>query len=96
MGQHHGIGPHYYRGLDESADGLKVDVPLDELAQKLADMNYGVHRFLSHLIDVRKKQQAARIQRYIDRGDDDVAEYARRDGDKLIEGIEKLLNEGLY
>lgn len=99
-GQHTGIGPHYYANLDEDESyedsRLRIGLPLREIAEKMEAMNYGVQRFLSHLIDVRREHLTARIKKYEDRGDDDIARYVRREGDPLAEGIEKLLKEGYH
>lgn len=89
-------GPHFYRNLDsgEYRHSLTVEVPMRKLAEELVDINYSVHRLLSHLIDVRAEQLAARVADYRAKGDDDVALYAERAGDPLMEGIRKLLEEG--
>lgn len=98
MGRHHGIGPHYYRGLDEGKEysQLKIEISLRELAEKVESMNYGAHRFLSHLIDVRRERNEARWQTYRDRGDHDIADSAEKEGDLLVEGLEALLKAGGY
>jgi hypothetical protein len=101
MGRHSNIGPHYYRGLDSNREhhdgGLAIpSIPLRNVAEKIEEMNYGVHRFLSHLIDVRRERLAATIKMYRDKGDEDIAAYVEREGDQLATGIEQLLKEGLY
>lgn len=91
-------GPHFYRGLDDSAynDGaMRLSLSLREVAVKIEHMNYGVHRFLSHLIDVRREELKMRIEGYKMLGDDDVAASVERRGDPLVDGIERLLNDGL-
>src|SRR5690242_5304976 len=101
MGRHSNIGPHYYSDLDKKDDGyhdsaFRVSIPLREVAEKVDAMNYGIHRFLSHLVDVRREELAKRIKEYRDRGDEDVARFAEREGDRLADEIERLLHEGYY
>jgi hypothetical protein len=75
---------------------LTVEVSLRDAAERIEGMNYGIHRFLSHLLDVRAELLAKKIARYRERGDNDIAEYATQAGDPLADGIRKLLEEGCY
>ena len=86
--------PHFYRGLDKD-DRLRVELTIRELAERLVDMNYGVHRLLSHLVDVRRERLADRLATYRTRGDVDIARSVEHEGDALANGIEELLNRGL-
>lgn len=87
--------PHFYVNLDKDSK-LVSEMGMRELAEKIEAMNYGVHRLLSHLIDVRREALAVRIKTYRDRGHEDVAQYAERAGDQLANEFERLLKEGLY
>lgn len=87
--------PHRYDGLDKNSM-VTTAIPMRKLVEQVEDLNYGTHRFLSHLIDVRRERNARRIQTYVDRGDLDVAEAARKTGDPLADAIERLLLQGLY
>jgi hypothetical protein len=89
------IGPHAYRHIDDDSK-LKVELSTRELAERISRMNYGVHRFLSHLVDVRREELARRIDMYRKEGRRVVADMAEADGDRMADGIEKLLLEGLY
>lgn len=86
--------PHTYAHLDRDSS-LTVQVPMRKLAEDVEHLNYGTHRFLSHLIDVRRALVASRVEELRRRGDHDVAEYALRQGDPLADGIEALLVQGL-
>lgn len=79
----------------KSFDLLSIEVPMRELAVRLEDFNL-THRFLSHLVDIRREKLHARIEEYKARGDHDVAETARLRGDPLAETIEELLQRGLH
>jgi hypothetical protein len=86
--------PHFYRGLDKD-DRLRVELTTRELAERLVDMNYGVHRLLSHLVDVRRERLADKIAVYRARGDHDIAKNVEHEGDPLADGILALLARGL-
>jgi len=89
------IGRHTYKHLDSDS---KVEISLDlkEVVDKVMSMNYGVQRFLSHLVDARQKEHAERIASYMKKGQYDTAKRVSEKGDELADGIEKLLNEGLF
>ncbi len=90
-----GVARHMYRGLDERGDhDLKVSLGMRELAEKVCDLNHGVHRLLSHIVDVRREKLTKTIEVYRERGDHDVAEHAEKHGDPLIDAIARLLDEG--
>ena len=84
---------HTYRHIESC---VTFTCTMRELAEQVNDLNHGVHRFLSHLVDVRRELLEAKIKAYDEKGDDDIAEYCRRTGDPLMETILKLLNEGHY
>lgn len=100
MGKHRdGLGPHYYRNLDGGSNPhhLQPDpIPMRKLAEMVESLNYGTHRFFSHLIDVRRENLAARIKKYQDQGDHDLAESIRREGDKVADELEYLLDKGYF
>lgn len=87
--------PHFYKNLDTD-DKLTLDIDMRQLAERIVDMNYGVHRLLSHLIDVRRERLSGWVTKYELDGQHDVAEYCRREGDRLADGIESLLQQGLH
>jgi hypothetical protein len=59
---------------------LELSVDMDELAKKIEKMNYGTHRFLSALVRARRKSDKCHSL----------------DRDELADGIEALLNKGLF
>ena len=85
-------GPHSYRHLDEDSK-IIVEVDLRRLAEMVVHMNYGVHRLLSHIVDVRRKAAVERAVMYEKNGFPDSARATLRD--ELADGIEKLLLDGL-
>lgn len=87
--------PHFYKNLDRDSK-LTIDIDMRSLAERVETMNYGTHRFLSHLIDVRRERLAERIKEYAERGHHDVADNVRAEGDQLANGIERMLRDGLY
>lgn len=87
--------PHFYKNLD-SDSRLTLDIDMRSLAELIESMNYGTHRFLSHLIDVRREHLAERIKQYEARGDHDIANNVRAEGDRMADGIERMLRDGLY
>lgn len=88
---------HFYKGMDDSGEyDLSVSVSMRKLAEKLVNVNSGVHRLLSHLVDVRREKMMERIETYVARGDYDVAAYASTRGDPLMDAIATLLDEGAY
>lgn len=86
--------PHFYAKLDKDVT-VSVEIPMRDLAERLERLNYGVHRLLSHLIDVRREQLKARTERYRRQGHADLAAHAEAEGDMLADGLEALLNQGL-
>jgi hypothetical protein len=95
MGRHSNIGPHCYAGLDEDSK-VTTALSMRELAEQIDGLNYGTQRFLSHLVDVRRKRLAERVAAYRLKGDGDIADYVTREGDPLADGIEAMLKDGLY
>lgn len=70
-----------YKHLNDDKD-LKIVLDMDALADQLCTVNYGVHRFLSALVDARRKKY----------GENNCSPETRN----LTEGIEKLLNKGYF
>ncbi len=89
---------HFYKHLDDgpSRSRLTTELTTREVAERIEEMNYGTHRFLSHLVDVRREALAARVADWRASGHHDIAVSAERRGDELADAIEKLLNKGLY
>lgn len=93
--------PHFYRQLDDDqehcqGDRLTIRLTTREIAERVCAMNHGVHRLLSHLVDVRRERLAARVAEYRKRGDSDEADCVEGVGDLLAAAIEEILNRGIY
>ncbi len=89
--------PHLFKSLDwNEADNVRVPINMRDLVEMVNGLQYGTHRFLSHLIDVRREALAEKIARYRARGDHDVAASAEASGDPLIGILEAALKDGLY
>lgn len=86
--------PHFYDNLDKDSK-LSLEIDMRALAEHLVSMNYGVHRLLSHLIDVRRERQRRNILEYRECGKHPIADCLEREGDRLADGIEELLLRGL-
>jgi hypothetical protein len=100
MGKHRGIpmidekDEGYYDHLNK--EPLVISIDMDALAKLVDGCNYGSIRFLAALVRVRRVRQAERITEYEERGDDDIARYAKDDGDALMNGLIELLKTGAY
>lgn len=66
------------------------------LAERIVSMNYGVHRLLSHLIDVRREKLIDKIKYYESQGDFDVSDHIKRKSDLLADELESMLKRGLF
>lgn len=85
---------HTYRHMDK--EPLEIRINILDLVKLVSEENYGVHRFLSNLVDVRREGHAQRIANYRRQGNHDTADRLDREKDKLAEGINQLLEEGLF
>lgn len=86
---------HDYKHLDKDSK-LTLEIDLRQVAEHVESLNYGVHRFLSHLVDVRRECLDARALDIEKRGHLDIANGMRRESDQLAEGIAALLARGLF
>jgi hypothetical protein len=87
--------PHFYKELDKDSR-LELNASLREIAEQLVEMNHGVHRLLSHLIDVRRERLARKIMKYRESDETlDIAESVEQRGDPLADGLEALLKADL-
>jgi hypothetical protein len=62
---------------------LELSLPVEELVKLVEQGNYGMHRFLSTLVRLRKERVAA--------GEEHCADWIY-----LMKGIEKLLEQGCF
>lgn len=50
--------PHYYKHLDEDKHcNVNIELNMKQLAQEVCEKNYGLHRFLSEVIDIKRKSE---------------------------------------
>lgn len=85
-------GQHYYKQLDETSK-VEIEIDMRKLAELVDGLNYGTHRFLSHLLDVRRDALRARVAGHRARGHEDVAESAERAGDVIVKALEDLFKD---
>lgn len=92
------MSQHDYKHLDEGpyASPFEISMTTREVAERIAALNYGVHRFLSHLIDVRRERRSARVQEHLDDGEYDLATALDAKRDELADELEKILARGVY
>jgi hypothetical protein len=60
---------------------LTIKIPMEQLVKDVVELNYGAHRLLSALVRELREHQKDRLY---------------QDGSPLADGIEELLNQGLY
>lgn len=87
---------HSYKGLDGGDADVEVRISMRKLAEMVVELNHGAHRFLSHLIDVRRERLALKIKQYRDCGDKNIAASVERRGDPIVDALERVLSEGAY
>lgn len=79
-----------YDHLDKRSP-IQITLSMEKLAELVENSNYGVHRFLSALIRLRKKKLEIRTKNYQEK------EYGFEPyPDRLMNEIERLLNEGEF
>jgi hypothetical protein len=74
---------------------LQFELPMENLARAMCDQNYGVHRFLSTLVHELRAKEKKLVE---DRQKRDPKRYIPDSEQRspLADGIERLLNEGLF
>lgn len=90
-----GRKPYYHSNLDRDSK-LTMELNLRQVAEQLMLLPYGVHRLLSHLVDVRLERFGTLVARQEASGDLQTANLMRHEGDRLALGIAALLESGLY
>lgn len=47
--------PHYYKHLDKPGMcNVKIELNMEQLARLVCEQNYGLHRFISEVIDIKR------------------------------------------
>ena len=85
-------GTSIYDHMNED-DRVTLSIGMDELAQKLVDMNYGVVRLFAALIRVRKVEFAERMKEYRSKGGSwaEIADDFEPKGDAIVSALRELL-----
>lgn len=71
---------------------LQFELPMQDLAKAMCDQNYGVHRFLSALVYELRAKEKQHQERRKAAG----REWTSYGASPLADGIERLLNDGLF
>ncbi|PHA03017.1 hypothetical protein COE51_01350 [Bacillus pseudomycoides] len=51
-------GKHYYKHLDkEKHCNVNIELNMEQLAQMVCNANYGLHRFISEVIDIKRESK---------------------------------------
>lgn len=69
-------GKHFYKHLDEEEHcNININLNMKQLAEMVCEANYGLHRFLSEVIDIKRKSKwideqefAAKLEELLNRG----------------------------
>lgn len=49
---------HYYKHLDKDKNcNVNIELNMEQLAQMVCKANYGLHRFISEVIDIKKRSE---------------------------------------
>lgn len=50
--------PHYYKHLDNDIlCNVNIELNMKQLAEQVCSVNYGLHRFLSETIDIKRRSE---------------------------------------
>lgn len=50
--------PHFYKHLDKTGGcNVRIELNMEQLAQMVCKENYGLHRFISEVIDIKRKSE---------------------------------------
>jgi len=59
--------PHYYKHLDkEKHCNVNIELNMEQLAQMVCKANYGLHRFISEVIDIKRSSKYERDHSFAD------------------------------
>jgi hypothetical protein len=79
-----------YKHLDKDTS-MTITLPMEQIARECVALNYGSHRLLSALVHALRDANAVRAAKWEKDYPDEV--YGPSE---LADGIEALLNKGLY
>lgn len=59
--------PHYYKHLDKDKNcNVNIELNMEQLAQMVCKANYGLHRLISEVIDIKRASKYERDHRFAD------------------------------
>jgi hypothetical protein len=88
----------FYKHLDKDT-AMTVTLPMEQIARDCVALNYGAHRLLSALVHELRAKNTKRAEEYAAMypneklSEGEIQPYERS---KLADGIEELLNKGLF
>lgn len=51
-------GQHYYKHLEnDKSCNVNIELNMEQLAQMVCSANYGLHRFISEVIDIKRQSE---------------------------------------
>jgi hypothetical protein len=58
---------HYYKHLDNDKNSnVNIELNMEQLAQMVCKVNYGLHRFISEVIDIKRNSEWEKDKRFAD------------------------------
>lgn len=52
------VKPHFYKHLDkDKTQNVNIELNMEQLAQMVCKANYGLHRFISEVIDIKRQSK---------------------------------------
>jgi len=59
--------PHFYKHLDEQGNcNVNINLNMKQIAEMVNSANYGLHRFLSETIDIKKRSEYEDERKFAD------------------------------
>lgn len=60
-------GQHYYKHLDNDKNcNINIAFNMEQMAQMVCNANYGLHRFISEVIDIKRKSEWEQDRNFAD------------------------------
>jgi hypothetical protein len=83
-----------YKHLDKDTS-MSIVLPMEQIAKSCVALNYGAHRLLSALVHELRAENEKLEKKWQDRNPREPVSADFKNS-PLADGIEKLLNDGLY
>jgi hypothetical protein len=59
--------PHYYKHLDKDKNcNVNIELNMEQLAEMVCKANYGLHRFISEVIDIKRQSKWEKDKMFAD------------------------------